>query len=62
MVKFVNNSNKDSKDTNRIPKGKNLKISSKKNIPPNTNTINEIQASKSDQSIESDDNKNDPMG
>ena len=30
MVKFVDNLNKDSKDTNKTPKGKNVKISSMK--------------------------------
>ena len=62
MVKFVNNSNKDSKDTNKTFKGKNVKNSSKKNTTPHTHTISEIQASDSDQSIDTDDNENYSMG
>ena len=45
MAKFVDNFNKDSKDTNETPTGKNIKISRKKNTKPNMNTISEIQAS-----------------
>ena len=45
MVKFVDNSSKDNKDTNKTPKGKSVKISSKKNTTSNANTVSEIQAS-----------------
>ena len=38
-----------------------LKLAAK-NTPPNTNTIGKIQTSESDQSIDSDDHENDPMG
>ena len=60
MVKFVVNSNKDTKDTNKTSEGKN--VISKKNNPPNINTMSEIQASESDGIIDSDDNKNDSIG
>ena len=62
MIKFVNNSNNDSKETKKTPKGKNVKISSKEYTPPITNTISEIQAGESDQHMDSDDNRNDSMG
>ena len=62
MVKFVDTSNKDSKETNKTLKGKNVKNISKKNTPPNTNTISGIQASDSDKSIDTYDNENDSMG
>ena len=62
MIKFADNLSKDNKDTNKIPNGRNDKNSSKKNSTPNTNTISEIQGCDSDQSIGSDNNKNDSMG
>ena len=62
MVKFVDDSNKDSKNTNKTPKGKNVKISSKKNTTSNTNTIDKIQAGDSNHTRDTDDNTNDSMG
>ena len=58
-VKFIENLNKDNKDTNKTLKGKNVKNSSKKNLTPNMNAISEIQASDSDQSIDTEDQEND---
>ena len=52
---------KDSKDTNKIPKEKNVKIGNKKNTPHNTNIASEIQTSDSDQSADTDKNDNDSM-
>ena len=59
MVKFVDNLNKDDEATNNTPDRKNAKTSSKKATTPNTNRVNERQASDSDQSIDTDHNKND---
>ena len=42
MFKFVDNFNKDSKDTNKTPKRKNVKFSIKKKTKSNANTISEI--------------------
>ena len=42
-------------------KGKHVKNSNKKNTTPNYNTISEIQARDSDQSIDTYDNENDSM-
>ena len=42
-------------------KGKNVKNGSKENIPPNRNTVSEIQTSDSDQSVDIVDNENDSM-
>ena len=39
----------------------NVKNSSKKNTPPNTNTISEIQTSDLDHSVDTDDNENDSV-
>ena len=38
-------------------KGKNVKNCSKKNTPPNINTVSEIQTSDSDQSVNIDDDE-----
>ena len=55
-VNFVHKSNKDSKDTNKIPKGQTVKTSKKKNTP---DTISEIQTSYSDQITDRDENESD---